>query len=96
MLQQWTEEGPIGWTFYVFFPATENLYLFEGVVSCIAFAQQELAQEEVPVVLPALQNLFIEHLRSSGPVEDAIGKFVVARKLSGHPVTVQCWVRGRG
>jgi hypothetical protein len=79
-----------------FFPATENLYLFEGVASCIAFALQELAREEVAGVLPALQNFFIEHLRSSGPVEDAIGKFIAARKLSGHPVIVQCWVRGRG
>ena len=79
-----------------FFPATENLFLSEGVASCIAFALQELSQEEVAGVLPVLQNLFIEHLWSSGPVEDAIGKFVAARKLSGHPVTVQCWVRGCG
>ena len=78
------------------FPATENLYLFERVAPCIAFALQELAQEEVAGVLPALQNLFIENLQSSGPVEDAIGKFAAARKLSGHLVTVQCWVRGRG
>jgi len=79
-----------------FFPATENLYLFERVASCIALVLQELAPEGVTEVLPALQNLFIASLRSSGPVEEAIGEFVAARQLSGHPVAVQRWVRGRG
>ena len=79
-----------------FFPATENLYLFERVASCIAFALQELAPEGVTEVLPALKNLFIDGLRSSGPIEEAIGEFVAARQLSGHPVAVQRWGRGRG
>ena len=79
-----------------FFPATENLYLFGRVGSCIAFALQELTPEGVTEVLPALQTIFMEGLRSSGPVEGAIGEFVAARQLSGHPVAVQCWERGRG
>jgi len=47
-------------------------------------------------VLPALQNVLIEDLLSSGRAEKAIGKFVAARQLSGRPVAVHCWVRGRG
>ena len=78
------------------FPATENLYLFEGVVSCIAFALQEVAPEGVTEVLSALQNLFIENLQSSGPIEDAIKGFGAARQLSGHPVVIQSWVRDCG
>jgi len=38
----------------------------------------------------------IQHLQSSEPVKEAIGEFVAARQLSGHPVAVQCWVSGRG
>jgi hypothetical protein len=78
-----------------FFPATENLYLYTRIGSCIVFALQELAPEEVTKVLPALQNLFIEHLWLSGHVEEAIGKFVAARRRFGHPVAVHRWERRR-
>jgi len=91
------DRGRTHWLYLLrFFPATENLYLFERVASCIAFALQELPPEGVTEVLPALQNILIEHLQSSGRVEEAIGEFVGARQLSGRPVAVQCWVRGRG
>jgi len=79
-----------------FFPATENLYLFDRVVSRIAFALQGLPPEGVTEVLPALQNVFLEDLLSSGRAEKAIGKIVAARQLSGRPVAVHRWVRGRG
>ena len=78
-----------------FFPTTEDLYLFERVAECIALALGELSPEGAAEVLPALQNLFIENLRPSGPVGEAIGVFVAARRLSGHPVAVLCWIRGR-
>ena len=78
-----------------FFPATENLYLFARIGSCIVLALQELAPEEATEVLPALQNLFIEHLWLSADVEDAIGKFVGARRRFGHPVAVHRWERRR-
>jgi hypothetical protein len=48
-------------------------------------------------IVPALQELvgsshpagyFFSGLRLSGPVLEGIGKFVAARKLSSHPITV--------
>ncbi len=44
-------------------------------------------------VLPALQKDFVKSLdpSESGPIQEAIGKFVAARELSGHPTAVQRW-----
>jgi len=44
-------------------------------------------------VLPALQNLFLEDPQPSGPVEEAVGRFVAARQLSGNPIAVSPWDR---
>ena len=74
-----------------FFPAVENLYLSEGLAICVAPALRGLVGEGVAEVLPALQNLFIRNYPSSGSIKEAIGEFVAARELSGHPVTVQSW-----
>jgi hypothetical protein len=61
------------------FTAVKYLYLSREFTSRMAPALQELAEE----VLPSLQNLFLEDLRpSGGPVQGAIGKFVVARQLA--------------
>ena len=72
------------------FSAVGNLYLSEGLATCVAPALRELVGEGVTEVLPALQNLFIGDL-SSALVKEAIGEFVAARELSGHPITVQSW-----
>ena len=58
---------------------------------CIAPALQELVGERVTEVLPALESLFLEDLQPSGPVQEAIGQFVAARQLLGHPVAVSRW-----
>ena len=47
-------------------------------------------------LLPALQNVFLEGLQPSGPVQKATGQFVAARELTGHPVTVSRWDRRSG
>ena len=61
------------------FTAVKYLYLSQEIVSHIAPALQELAGE----VLSSLQNIFLEDLHpSGGPVQGAIGKFVVARQLA--------------
>jgi hypothetical protein len=78
------------------FPAMENLYLSEGLAVCTAPALRELASEGVMEVLPALQNIFIGNFESSAFIQMAIGKFVAARELSGHPVTVQSWTEEKG
>ena len=61
------------------FTAVKYLYLSQGFTSRMAPALQELTGE----VLPSLQNLFLEDLYpSGGPVQGAIGKFVVARQVA--------------
>ena len=73
------------------FTAVKNLYVCEEFVQCIAFALQELVVARVTEVLPVLESIFLEELQSSGPVQEAIGKFVTARELLGHPVAVSHW-----
>ena len=61
------------------FTAVKYLYLSWEFTRRMAHALQELAGE----VLPSLQHLILEDLHTSGgPVQRAIGKFVVARQLA--------------
>jgi hypothetical protein len=78
-----------------FLPAVGNLYLSEALGMCVTPALWELVGERATEVLPALQNLYIENLQPSGLIQKAVGKFVAARELSGHPVTVQSWTEMR-
>jgi hypothetical protein len=77
------------------FTFVENLYLSEGLAACVAPALEELQVngERTANVLPALQNLFVEKLKPSGSGQEAIRKFVAAKGLSGHPVSVQGWAK---
>jgi len=83
------------------FTTVKNLYLSKGVVPRIAPALQELVGERLTEVLPALQGLWLEEPcplglaehRLSGPVQEAIEKFVASRLLSGHPIAVSLWDR---
>jgi hypothetical protein len=72
---------------YPFF-AVKDLVLSEKLVQLIVPALQDLTEERVIEVLPALQNLVLQGPEASGPVEDVIGRFIAARQLSGHLVTV--------
>jgi F-box-like len=65
-----------------------DLVLSQMLVPLVARALQDLAVERIPDVLPVLTNIVSEELQPSGPVKEAIGKFVDARQLSGCPVTV--------
>ena len=62
----------------------------EDSVWLVAPALQELAGERTIEVLPALQNIFLMTYGwlPSGPVEEAIGRFIATRQLYGHPVTL--------
>jgi hypothetical protein len=73
------------------FTAMKNLYISERFGQRIASAVQEPGGEIVTDSLPALENLFLEELQPSGPVQEAIGKFIAARALSGHPIAVSQW-----
>ena len=75
------------------FTALKHLHVSREFLPRIAPALQELAGEPVTEVLPALQSLFLEVVNPSGPVREAMDKFVAARHLAGHPITVSHWDR---
>jgi hypothetical protein len=75
------------------FTAVKDLYMSYEITLYIARALKELIGERVTEVLPFLQNLFLEDLLPSGPVQKATRKFLTARQLAGHPITVSRWER---
>jgi hypothetical protein len=70
------------------FVSVKDLIVSEKLVQVVSPALQQLVGEQVAEVLPALQNIFLEGRRPSNPVQEAVFKFIVARRVSGHPVTV--------
>jgi hypothetical protein len=73
------------------FTAVKNLYLSEQIALHIGPALQELAEGRTTGVLPALQNIFLEGLQPSGPVQEDIGQFVASRQVTGRPIAVSRW-----
>ena len=73
------------------FTAVKNLYLSKKFAPGIAAALQELVGGRITEVLPSLQNIFVEALKPSGPFQENIGRFITARRLSDHPVTISGW-----
>ena len=70
------------------FTSVKSLYLSEEFQPNIASALQELVGGRTTEVLPSLQNIFLEKFEPSGAFQEAIGQFVAARQLSGHPIAV--------
>jgi hypothetical protein len=70
------------------FTAVKNLYLSKEFAQGIAAALQELVGDRITEVFPSLQNIFVEGLEPSGPVQKNIGQFVAARRHSDHPITI--------
>ena len=71
------------------FSTVKNLYLSEEFAPRIAPALEELVG-----VFPILQNIFVERLWPSGPVQEGIRKFVAARQrqqASGLPLAISSW-----
>ena len=73
------------------FVAVKNLYLLEEFVPSIAPSLQELVGGRTTEVLPTLENIFLEGFQPSGHLHEGIEKFVAARRLTSHPVTVSHW-----
>jgi hypothetical protein len=73
------------------FIAVKDFYISGKFVPLIAPALQELVGERVTEAIPALECLFLDGLRASGPVRDVIGPFVAARQLSTHPIVASYW-----
>ena len=74
------------------FTGVKNLYLSEEFSSRIAPVLQELVEGRTTVVLPALQNMFLEGFESSERVQEGIRQFVAARQVAGHPIAISRWM----
>jgi F-box-like len=73
------------------FVAVKNLYISEAFVPRIAPALQELIGGRTTEVLPTLDNILLRSFRPGAPrppLHEGVGKFVAARRLTGHPVAV--------
>ena len=73
------------------FNCVKNLCLSKKIVPLVVPTLQQLAEERVTDVLPVLQNLYLEGLQPSEPIQDGIGQFVARRRFFNHPVTVEPW-----
>jgi hypothetical protein len=71
----------------------KNLYLSKELAPCVVPALQDLVGGRTTVVFPTLQNIFLEKLEESGPVQEGIGKFVAARQVTPYPITISGWDR---
>jgi hypothetical protein len=69
------------------FAAVRNLHLDGSHGDSVLCALREHAAE----MLPVLQNFFLEKFQPYEPLQEAIGQFVAARRLSGHTITVHQW-----
>ena len=77
------------------FTAVKHLFISSELTPRIAPTLKDLVEERVAEVLPDLQNIFLEETHLSGPVQEAIGQFISARQLAGHPVAISLWERKR-
>jgi hypothetical protein len=72
------------------FTTVKNFYLSETFAQRIVPVLRDLVGASV---LPALENIFLEGLGPSGPVQKEIGQFVSTRQATGHPISVSRWGR---
>jgi len=78
------------------FNTVKTLDISEMFIGRIAPALKVLARRErVTEVLPELQDIFLEGPQPPGPVQEAIGQFVAARRLSDRPVAIHHRERNR-
>jgi hypothetical protein len=79
------------------FTAVKGLYISWRLFALrIAYALRELVGERVTEVLPALETLFLEDPPQTGAVQEALGRFVATRHLTGHPIAVSRWKDSEG
>ena len=75
------------------FTSVNNLYVSVEVAPHIILSLHELVGGRTTEVLPVLQNIFLEGLQPSGPVQEGIGKFITTRQVAGFPISVSGWHR---
>jgi hypothetical protein len=75
------------------FVSAKSLHITEKLAPRFAVALQELTEERVTEILPALHDMFLEGLQPPGSLWQAMKPFVSVRQFSGHPVVIQHWER---
>ena len=75
------------------FAAVKNLYLAEKIAPHIVPALLELVEDRTTAVFPILRNIFLEVVEPSKFVLEGLKRFVTARDVTGHPITVTPWDR---
>ena len=73
------------------FTAVKNLYLSKQFVPRVASALQEIVGDGTTTVLSTLQNLYLEGFEPSESLQEDIERFVSARQLTNHPVSISVW-----
>jgi hypothetical protein len=73
------------------FRAVRNLYLSEKFARRIVPALEDLVGARAKEVLPTLQNIFLQGLEPSGPVQEGIQQFVATRQVTGDPIAISYW-----
>jgi hypothetical protein len=76
------------------FTAVKNFYASKQFAPRIAPALQEITRGGTTEVLTTLQNIFLEGFQPSESVEEGIERFISARQLTNHPITISIWDRG--
>ncbi len=74
-----------GWNIYYREESTSIREIFATYRTCSARARRGKSNRS-GTPLPALQCLFLDGLRTSGPVQETIMPFVAARQLSTRPI----------
>ena len=75
------------------FSTVKNLYLSKEIAPCVVPALRDLVGGRTTEAFATLENIFVEELQPSGPVQEGIGKFVAARQVTSHTITVSLWDR---
>ena len=70
------------------FTAVKDLHLASEFAPHIALVLQELVGESVMELLPVLQNIFLRGMDQDKLVPEGIERFITARQLAGHPISV--------
>jgi hypothetical protein len=71
------------------FSTIKSLYISKGLAPRVTLPLAEPAGESITeLLLPVLQNLFLEGPPSMGRFQDALAELVAARQLSGNPLVI--------
>ena len=87
--RDWPDDDTVWLELLRLFTSVKNLYLSDAIATCIARILQELlVGGRTTEVFPALKIISLEGTQPLKPIPEGIEKFIAARRLSGHPITV--------